>query len=484
MESRSERQAREEATSRSERHVHTKQKNKAPKTPKKGGHRVRNILLSLLGFILVLGIGFGIYAFISTKSAVTKTYNDSGVTKERDVSDVLNHKKPFSILLLGTDTGELGRNYKGRTDSLMLVTVNPKTQHITIMSLPRDTVLAIPGYTDTFPQKLNAAYSLGSAKTTIETVQDWLNVPIDYYALVNMNALEKVVDQIGGVSVKSPLTFNYNPYTAHEGGDNYYLFTKGSTHYKHYVNGELVKESDKLDGAAALAFSRMRYTDPQGDYGRQQRQRLVVEAIVNKAKSNPTKLVNKSFLNLISKNAQTDLTFGDMMTIATRYVPATKHLVSDHAQGTGIMINGSSYEHVDRDEQQRVTNVLRKALGLKHAKTGNLFGAKISNSVLAQFGLSDGDDSDAESDTSTSDDSVTTPSTDYSTNEYTPATQQTSPAAQQSNSVDTSNASPSDQAALSDAAKASSTPSSPNSVINNVNNQTSSAAEKTNDGAQ
>lgn len=367
---------------------------------RKRSHKVRNAILMALGLLLLIGGGVGAYYFNSIRSTANKTFNDSGVKKSRDVAQVLKDGKPFSVLLLGTDTGELGRDYKGRTDSLMLVTVNPNQKKVTIMSLPRDNLTAIPGYTSTFPQKLNAAYEYGSAATTIKTVQQWLNVPIDFYALVNMHALEQVVDQVGGVSVKSPLTFNYNPDTAHSDGDNYYVFTKDSTHWTHTVDGKRTQSSDIMDGSAALAFSRMRYGDPQGDYGRQQRQRLVLEGIVHAAKANPTKLVNQKFLDLVSKSAQTDLTFNDMLTIVSNYMSASQKLESDHAQGDSLMIGGVSYEHVNLKEMQRVTDRLRSSLGLKKAETGNPYGGKISSAALAPYGITVGGSDEESSSTS------------------------------------------------------------------------------------
>ncbi len=354
------------------------------KQPRK--RRIRGAILFVIAVIvLIVGMLFGV-AYNKTKNAIDGSYQETGLTKERNVSKVIKQGKPFSILLLGTDTGELDRKYKGRTDSLMLVTVNPDKEKVTIMSLPRDSVIAPVGYEEEFPKKLNSAYEYGSAKTTIQTIQKWLNVPIDYYALVNMGGLEKVIDQMNGIKVKSPLTFGYNPYTAHNDGDYIYNFTKGSSTFTLNAKGQ-TKTYKKMDGQAALAFSRMRYDDPQGDYGRQKRQRMVLQTIVDDAKSNPTKLINQKFLNTLSDSTQTDLTFGDMLTVASRYLSAAKTIKQDNAQGTEVNLTSGSSELISQDEKQRVTNVLRKSLGLKHKKTGTLYGGKVSNATLIMNGL-------------------------------------------------------------------------------------------------
>ncbi|WP_419154715.1 LCP family protein [Weissella bombi] len=407
------RQAEKELKIRKRREGGPRDKNSQSNGKRPRKRRIRGTILFVIAIIvLIVGMLFGV-AYNKTKNAIDGSFQETGLTKERNVSKVIKQGKPFSILLLGTDTGELDRKYKGRTDSLMLVTVNPKKEKVTIMSLPRDSVIAPVGYEEEFPQKLNSAYEYGSAKTTIQTIQKWLNVPIDYYALVNMGGLEKVIDQIGGVKIKSPLTFGYNPYTAHNNGEFIYNFTKGSSTYTFNQRGQ-VKTYKKMDGQAALAFSRMRYDDPQGDYGRQQRQRLVLQAIVDQAKSNPSKLINQKFLNTLSDSTQTDLTFGDMLTVASHYLSAAKTIKQDHAQGNEVNLTSGSSELISQSEKQRVTNVLRKSLGLKHKKTGTLYGGKVSNATLSMNGLptqNSVESADGE-ETSTYDDTYGTQTTD------------------------------------------------------------------------
>lgn len=125
-------------------------------------------------------------------------------------------------MLLGTDTGALGRDYKGRTDTIMIMTLNPKTKTTTIVSLPRDMKVNLPDYPQYSPAKINAAYTYGGVKESINTIQEHFNIPIDYYVLVNMGGLEKAINQVGGVDVKSPLTFDYEGYRF-EKGETYHM---------------------------------------------------------------------------------------------------------------------------------------------------------------------------------------------------------------------------------------------------------------------
>ena len=222
-------------------------------------HRGWKIFWSVVGVLILIALFFAGMAWHNLKSTTDDMYNNAGATKSRDAQKVLEQKRPVSILLLGTDTGALGRDYKGRTDTMMIMTLNPKTKTTTIVSLPRDMKVNLPGYPQYSPAKINAAYTYGGVKESINTIQDHFNIPIDYYVLVNMGGLEKAINQVGGVDVKSPLTFDY------EGAH----FTKGETYH--------------LNGSKALKFSRMRYDDPEGDYGRQQRQRLVITALLKKS---------------------------------------------------------------------------------------------------------------------------------------------------------------------------------------------------------
>ncbi|AKP65335.1 transcriptional regulator [Levilactobacillus koreensis JCM 16448] len=314
---------------------------------KKTQHKVRNTILIVILLLLVGTGAFGMVRYQSIKSSVAKTFKSAGITKERDVNGQLNGKKPISILLLGTDTGEFGRSYKGRTDSMMIITVNPSTNKTTMTSIPRDTAVSIPGFTDVAPSKINAAYDWGQAATTITTVQNMLNVPIDFYALINMGGMEKVINKIGGVNVTPTLSFTYEGYT----------FKKG---VKLHMNG-----------SRALAYSRMRYQDPLGDYGRQTRQREVLMALVKQSGSIST-LLNQSFISSLSSQVQTDLTFSDLTSLVKNYRKATGAIQQTHLQGTGKMIGGQSMEVMNKTELQRVTDFVRDGLALPHKETGKI----------------------------------------------------------------------------------------------------------------
>ena len=286
---------------------------------------IKKVLLWILGIavtLIVIGTGVAALALHNTTSKIHSM--DSSLSKASDTKTSAG--KPVSYLLLGTDTGALGRTEKGRTDTMMVMSVNPNTKTTTMVSLQRDTKITIDGMTE----KLNAAYALGDAKQAMTTVEQLLDIKLDGYLLVNMKGLEQLVDAVGGVTVKSPLTFSYEGYSFTENQDV------------------------TMNGTEALAFSRMRYDDPRGDYGRQIRQQLVIEAVMNKLKADPKSALNNDFLDAVSDNVRSNISLTSMRNLATKYRDAGETINRDQMTGTGVMIDGVSYQEMSQDEITRV----------------------------------------------------------------------------------------------------------------------------------
>ncbi|MDV7738602.1 transcriptional regulator [Leuconostoc mesenteroides] len=355
--------------------------------------------------VLLSASGYAAYYFYSLNNTLSKSFSSTGLDSEKKATQLIQDKKPVSFLVLGTDIGTEGgfgtnRSRVGLTDSMMVVTVNPKNETTTLISIPRDIMTSISGFESSFPQKLNAAYAFKAASdnnvslgdgvsTTIDTIQKMFNFPINYFAMVNMSGLGDVVEQLGGVQVKSPLTFTFSQETAHESGKDLYQFTEGSSTFKYAADGETFKIYSKMNGQAALAFSRMRYQDPKGDYGRTERQRLLLQQIISKVKKNPAQVVNLKFINSTTKNIASNLKSEDMLKLGTNYISASKHIVSYTVQGQGETFEGISYQRVTTAQRQAITNKVRSSLNLEAATTGNEFGSNITENNLAQVGTAD-----------------------------------------------------------------------------------------------
>ncbi|MGY3778705.1 LCP family glycopolymer transferase [Isobaculum melis] len=290
---------------------------------------------SILTFVL---LGVGVYAykvFSDVKETTAKIYKKVEKEEVREEPVDVDKGHAFSILLLGIDTGDMGRTEQGRSDSLMVLTVNPDTNTTKILSIPRDTYTEIVGHGTT--DKINHAYAFGGASMTINTIQKLLDIPIDYYVQVDLKGIKEIVDAVGGVDVKNDLDFTYE--NAH--------FEVGTQH---------------LTGELASKYARMRYDDPKGDYGRQGRQRQIIEAVVKKAATFSTITNYQGILNSLENNLKTNLTFDDMVDIQGKYKGAVKNIEQVQMQGTGQMIDGISYQIVSPEELTKITKQLKEQL--------------------------------------------------------------------------------------------------------------------------
>lgn len=272
----------------------------------------------------------------STEAADEESRAEAGALTP---SELLEAGEPVSILLLGVDTGDLGRTEQGRSDSMVVLTINPHTQKTTLFSIPRDTYTEIVG--NGTSDKINHAYAFGGTAMSINTVQQMLDIPIDFYVMVNMAGIQEVVDAVGGITVESPLAFIQNGY-------------------------DFVEGTNQLDGEAALSFARMRYEDPAGDTGRQGRQRQVIEGVIHKLATPETLLNYQTILQSLSSNVQTSFQLSDFYTLQNQdYLGAVDNINQQQLGGTGDMMNGIYYNFVDEAELTRVHDLLQAELELE-----------------------------------------------------------------------------------------------------------------------
>ncbi|PEJ59674.1 LytR family transcriptional regulator [Bacillus sp. AFS002410] len=282
--------------------------------------------------VIVLGIGGSIYHNINKTSDAI--YQGIKKTDKRKDEFSVEKKEPFSILLLGVDhrPGD-----KGRSDSMIVLTVNPKTNTTKMVSIPRDTRTDIVGKDKV--DKINHAYAFGGIQMSVNTVENFLNIPIDYYLEVNMEGFKDIVEAVNGVDVNNDLDFTY------EGVH----FTKGQLH---------------LNGTDALKFSRMRKLDKRGDFGRQLRQRQVLEAVVKKGATVSSLTNYQSVLQAIQKNVVTNISLKDMVSIQKDYRTAAKNVTETQVTGESKKIDGIWYVIVSKEEQDKVSTELRQHLEL------------------------------------------------------------------------------------------------------------------------
>lgn len=189
--------------------------------------RIFRIIMSLAILLLVILSGMLAYSYFNVERAVSRSYQKSGLKAAENGSkeEVLKKNKPLVVLLMGTDTGALGRDYKGRTDSIMVLVLNPQTKKSTIVSIERDFQVNFPQYPQYSPSKINAAYTYGGVKLLSQTLDRYFKIPVNTYALINMGGMKSIIDQLGGVDITPLMSFDYEGYsykkgvTTHMNGD-------------------------------------------------------------------------------------------------------------------------------------------------------------------------------------------------------------------------------------------------------------------------
>lgn len=287
-------------------------------------------LLIILGIVLIGG-----YEYHAWQTAA-----DKAVVGNKKLPTQLKEKRPFTVLVMGTDVGALGRgtSYAGNTDTMELMTVNPQRRAITMTAIPRDTLVKVNTSHGADYVKINASYAIGGAKLAQHQVSELLDVPVDYYALLNMGTLKKVVNAIGGVTVDNPFAFTY------EG----HHFKKGKQH---------------LNGDEALKYSRMRYDDPNNDYGRQRRGQQVIESAITTFKKQGSLSDANELMASVADGVRTNFPINNVATIYLNYHGAMDHVTRDHLQGKDAQIDGTDFQIATPKEIARVSHQVNAALG-------------------------------------------------------------------------------------------------------------------------
>ena len=308
----------------------------------------KKIIGMFLGFVLVTVLGVGAYAYTiyqQSTQTLAKTYKQIG-----EETKVIEATEPLTILLMGVDTGNVERTDQcaGNSDSMILVTVNPKTKKVVMMSLERDILTQIQQPDGSVKEaKLNSAYADGGAELAISTIQKMMNIHIDRYVMVNMHGLQRMVDAVGGITVNNTLGF---PISIQD--------------QEPFNTISIGVGEQTLNGEEALVYSRMRYQDPEGDYGRQKRQREVIQKVVEKVLSLNSVSHYQSILKALSTNMQTNIDLSaKSIPSLLGYKDSFKTIESQQLKGEGEMLQGISYQIVSREHMLEMQNILRRSLG-------------------------------------------------------------------------------------------------------------------------
>ncbi|WP_163969628.1 LCP family glycopolymer transferase [Oceanobacillus halotolerans] len=312
--------------------------------------RKKKWILIIGAVVLLLVAGAGVYAshiYNKTENIVEESHEEVGRENEtselRDVS-VDPVEDNVSVLFMGVDNSEHRDENASRTDALLLATFNKDLGSIKLLSIPRDTYVYVRevGYFT----KINHAHFFGGTKATLQTVEDFLNVPVDYYVRMNFNAFVEVVDALGGIMFDVPYAFSESD--SDDNKNAIYL----EAGYQH------------LNGEEALALARTRKQD--SDVERGKRQQEIITAVAKKATSASSVFKLGDVLDAIAPNMKTNLTFDHMKSFLAYGLDEEIKVEDVNLDGVGTRHeDGLWYYDVYEENRIEVEQELRQHLDLE-----------------------------------------------------------------------------------------------------------------------
>jgi len=307
-------------------------------------------LLILVLFLIIL-VGAFLF-FLNDEKTIEELFGKDNVISNMliDFVESKAHRRraefsiPFlphrqNILLLGVDSnGSKTDPWTGtRSDTIVVLNIDPKTRSINAISIPRDSKVYLPG--EFGVQKINAAHALGGIRMVRQTVEETLGIKIDRYIIVSDDAVRKLVDALGGVPIYVEKRMNYDDYS----GD---------------LHVHLQKGLNILDGRNAVGYLRFRH-DGMGDIGRTQRQQWFLRGLLEKIQSPQAIAKIPAMLNIATTYVKTDLSLYEMSQYAALAKSFDISRIEVATLPGGPNKKGStSYWILDPDKTQEVVNRL------------------------------------------------------------------------------------------------------------------------------
>ena len=291
---------------------------------------VKYILILVVVFILSGMVG----AFFANALVDNKPdYN------EDDKKGMLVAKDKATVMIMGVDERA---DDVGRSDTLMIATLDPDKNQAALLSVPRDTRVKIKGHGF---DKINAAYAYGGRKLTQETIESLLNTHIDHYIKINVHGFTKIIDALGGIDIEVEKRMYYEDPWDDDGG-LYIDLQPGMQH---------------MDGKTAITY--VRYRDEEGDIGRIKRQQNFMKAVMDKLVS-PT-IIPKlpAIVSAVSDSVETDMSVSEILSfLGTLQDAKDNGLKSEMLPGKPVYIEGISYWVPDISKTRQI---LANTLGIK-----------------------------------------------------------------------------------------------------------------------
>lgn len=340
------------------------------------------VLMSLFALLLIGGVaGAVVWQIDKTIDQIADPKDGFTSTASQNVDPVYHSNKPMSFLILGSDnrkeTGSMN------TDVMIVAVANPETKKVTMVSIPRDTRVKIPGYRDY--HKINSVYANGEAERrqaernnqtptedgislTKKTLKEILGIPIEHYVAVDFEGFKAVIDELGGIEVNVDRKLVYDDPT-------------DDTHINLNPGVQL------LNGEQALGYVRHRH-DNRGtkyysnDFDRNRRQQEVIRAVLDKAASWDGLTKVFSIMDIGAKHIHTDLSKEQIKGLASDFKDFDSSLITTLDNGAYWQ---GGYTYLDKDKLEEIRNSLQSEMGLSQNVVAELNNSPVlgSNEVIA-----------------------------------------------------------------------------------------------------
>lgn len=358
-----------------------RQRASAPRKKQTGrGRKLRKWLFffSIFALFLVCGVAGAVYWKIdNTLDEVTRPKDPLSPTASQSQDAKYNESEPISLVILGSDnrpeTGSLN------TDVMIVSVINPDTKKVTMVSLPRDTRVKIPGYSDY--HKINSVYAYGEAERrkaernnktpdedgvslTKKTLSEILGIPIDHYVALDFNGFKAVIDELGGIEIDVDRRLVYDDPT-----DNTHI--------------NLQPGLQVLNGEQALGYVRHRH-DNRGtkyyssDFDRNRRQQEVIRAVIDKAASLEGLTKIFAIMEVGAKHIHTDLSKDQIKGLAYDFKGFNSSMITTLENGAYWQ---GGYTYLEKDKLEVIRNSLQAEMGLERSVV-----AKMNNSPVLGTG--------------------------------------------------------------------------------------------------
>lgn len=288
----------------------------------------KNKLAIILSIAFLASVFAGSWVF----SFMSKPYN----TGQEEIKLTKPEEgKPLVVLIAGIDQR---KGDSGRSDSLLLAFIDKEKNKVNLVSIPRDSYVNIPGRGK---DKINHSYAFGGMSLTIDTVEEFTNIPINYYVKTNMEGLKGVVDILGGIDIDVPKAMKVGDIRT---GNKTLLY--------------LSPGKQTLNGAEVVAYARFR-KDSRGDVGRMERQQEILKGILKKA-IEPSKLLKAPVLvSEIKEVVETNMSPSEILGLSSVAKELTgNNLTTYTLEAKPFGMNGISYMRVDEEKKDELLSKL------------------------------------------------------------------------------------------------------------------------------